>query len=136
MSRYVVVAVPVPTRRTFTYRLPDPLGAGDPVGRRVLVPFGARRMTGLVVGVADGPPPMETKDVLDVLDEGPVVEGPLFELTRWIADYYLAPWGETLRAALPVGRMRRSRRVAFATEEGEELPEDPFLREVEEAIRG
>ncbi|MBN1825319.1 MAG: primosomal protein N' [Candidatus Eisenbacteria bacterium] len=136
MSRFVIVAVPVPTRRTFTYRLPETLDAGDPVGRRVLVPFGPRRMTGLVVALADGPPPVEAKDVLDVLDEGPILEGPLFELTRWIADYYLAPWGETLRAALPVGRMRRSRRVATATGGGEDPAGEPFLRELEDAIRG
>jgi primosomal protein N' (replication factor Y) len=39
--------------------------------------------------------------VLSVLEERPSVPGDVIELCRWMADYYVAPLGIALRAALP-----------------------------------
>jgi len=41
--------------------------------------------------------------VIDVLDPAPLVDAHMLALTRWIADYYRAGWGEALEAALPAG---------------------------------
>jgi primosomal protein N' (replication factor Y) len=47
-------------------------------------------------------PPVGTpKLVLDVLDDQPALTPDLLALTRWMSGYYLATWGETIRAALP-----------------------------------
>jgi primosomal protein N' (replication factor Y) len=35
----------------------------------------------------------------------------MLRLTRWIADYYFAPWGEVLKAALPQGFLSPGKRV-------------------------
>ena len=51
----VGVAVPVPVRRTFTYRLPRPLGSGVGLGSRVRVPFGRRSVLGTVVSLEEKP---------------------------------------------------------------------------------
>lgn len=116
--RYAVVAVPVPTRREFTYLLPEDSPRRDLVGRRAVVPFGRRRLTGVIVAVTNDPPPVEAKEILEILDEEPVAGTAILELTKWISDYYLASWGETLRAALPIGRAKRSRRYAFLLGDG------------------
>ncbi|RPJ40516.1 MAG: hypothetical protein EHM19_13560, partial [Candidatus Latescibacterota bacterium] len=119
-SEFIVVAVPVPTRREFTYRAPAGRSASDCVGRRVLVPFGARRkLVGVVVRATNDPPPAEAKEALEVLDDEPVVSATMLDLTRWIADYYLTSWGETLRAALPLGDSRHGRTEVWV----EVLPE-------------
>jgi primosomal protein N' (replication factor Y) len=123
----VDVAVPLPVSGTFTYSVPDELSDRAVVGTRVLVPFGRRKVTGFVVGATDEPPVRKTKAVLDVLDLGPVVDGRMLELTRWVAEYYLASWGEMLRAALPPGINLESRRAIRITERGLERLEDDDL---------
>jgi primosomal protein N' (replication factor Y) len=111
----VSVALPLPVQTPFTYQLPP--GATLPArGVRVLVPFGNRRVIGVVTGTAEAPAELELKDVLDVLDEAPLVEPPLLDLAAWVADHYLAPPGECYRLALPPAGLRASRAVARLVE--------------------
>jgi primosomal protein N' (replication factor Y) (superfamily II helicase) len=57
-----------------------------------------------VVGHPTVPPAgIELRDVADVLDDFPLFTPGLIRLLRWAEDYYLAPAGELLRAALPPG---------------------------------
>ena len=46
---YASVAVPVPVRRLFTYRVEDGLERQIEIGARVRVPFGPRKVVGTVV---------------------------------------------------------------------------------------
>lgn len=101
MSRGVArvdVALPLPIHRTFTYRVDGPI---PPIGTRVLVPFRRDERIGWVVGPGSRGEIKGLKSVLSVLDETPTVPADLVELCRWIADYYIAPMGIALRAALP-----------------------------------
>ncbi|MBI2881612.1 MAG: primosomal protein N' [Candidatus Tectomicrobia bacterium] len=106
--QYVEVAVPVPLTRTFTYRVPDSVRErkGSLRGKRVRVPFGGRILTGCVVGPAEPPADRKVLDILSVLDDGLVATDEVLRLTRWMADYYCAGWGEALKAALPAGAGR------------------------------
>ncbi len=101
----VNVVLPIPVDRAYTYRLPDPMADAAQVGCRVLVPLRNRRLTGVIV--EEGPPEdtldFAVKDVIDVLDDVPACTPELLDLTKWIADYYVCSWGETLKAALPAG---------------------------------
>lgn len=113
----VSVVLPVPLDQSFTYVVPGELQDEVRVGSRVLVPFGKRRLTGMVVGYASEPEEeVELKDILDVLDEEPSFSDELLRLTRWIADYYVCSWGEAIRAALPAGTEIESRRLIFRTD--------------------
>ena len=112
-SRAVGVALPLPVQTSFTYRLPENF-AGPERGARVLVPFGPRRVIGVVTAPLDGSAPegLALKDVLDVLDETPLVPAPLLDLAAWMAEHYLAPPGECYRLVLPPEGVRASRAVA------------------------
>ena len=105
----MAVAVPLPVQTAFSYRVPEALPLPQR-GCRVLVPFGGRR----VIGIATGPG-AETeaglKDVLDVIDEAPLLPPPLLDLAAWVADHYLAPPGECFRLLLPPAGIRASRAV-------------------------
>jgi primosomal protein N' (replication factor Y) (superfamily II helicase) len=103
MSPYVEVAAFVPVRATYCYALPPGLGARARVGARVLVPFGARGVTGVIVGENAATPVDEVREIRSLLDESPALDAALVELCMWVADYYEAPPGEVLRAALPPG---------------------------------
>jgi primosomal protein N' (replication factor Y) len=78
-------------------------------GSRLLVAVRGRR----VIGICTGPTPMNApsrapekaasiKPILDVLDPEPVFLPDMLEVGGWLADYYVAPVGMVLRAALPV----------------------------------
>jgi len=108
-ARAVEVALPLPLQCTFTYRLPE--GAPVPArGVRVLVPFGPRRVIGLVTGIATTLPEA-MKDVVEVLDEVPLAPPPLLDLAAWMSEHYLAPPGECHRLVLPPAGVRASRAV-------------------------
>ena len=96
---YADVAVCLPFPQTFVYEV-----TGEtPLPARVRVPFKNREVQGFVVGFRKDKPEGldEIRQVLEVLDPEPLIREDIFELCRWIADYYLAPLGEVLKGALP-----------------------------------
>ncbi|HEX2079366.1 MAG TPA: primosomal protein N' [Longimicrobium sp.] len=101
---FVQVALPLPLPRTFTYAVPPELRAAARPGARVLVPFGQKEKIGWIDRVAEAPERADRiKPVTGVLDAHPSVTPSILRLSRWIADYYLAPLGLVLRTALPAG---------------------------------
>ena len=109
VPQYAQVAVPVHLTKTFTYRLPDSLRTAARVGSRVVVPLGAKPITGYIVTLLPSLRPgtslveSEIKDVRQLLDSEPPLTPEILAITRWVADYYCAPLGEVMRAALPAG---------------------------------
>jgi primosomal protein N' (replication factor Y) (superfamily II helicase) len=100
--RYCEVALPVPLRSTFTYAVPASLDGEPLIGRRVVVPFGRRAMTGVALAESDRPPDLaRIKEIAEVMDSLPAFPPKLIELGHWIGRYYLAPIGEAFRAMLP-----------------------------------
>jgi primosomal protein N' (replication factor Y) len=112
------VAVTLPLRGTFTYRDPRRGAARVPVGAQVVVPFGARTVTGFVVGHAPSAGAGELKDIEEVVAGEPAFDEAMVAFCRWVADYYYAPLGEVLRAALPQGEKAESVRAVRLTEAG------------------
>jgi len=49
-------------------------------------------------GCCEGPADVEIRPLEAVLDEEPLLSEQLLELAEWMAQYYLAPLGEVLRA--------------------------------------
>jgi len=96
---YAQVAVSAPVRGLFTYAVPGELESGT-LGE---VPFGKGVKRGVVVEMLDGPPGegMKIKTVARVVEEQPVFSRPMIRTLMWAADYYLAPVGEMIFAALP-----------------------------------
>jgi primosomal protein N' (replication factor Y) len=128
----VSVAVPLPFQAPFSYRLP----AGAPLperGVRVVVPFGSRRVIGVVCGRPEDPKGRELerklKEVLQVLDEAPLAEPTLLDLAAWVADHYLAPPGECYRLVLPPAGVRASRAMVRLLKPGG--ADDPLLAQLQ-----
>ena len=100
------IGIGAPVRHGYDY-LPPKRGAMPQPGMRVRVPFGRQWRIGVVLEVrpcsSAGPP---LKRVGRVLDEAPVVDGPVLALMLWAARYYQHPIGQVVEAALPV-RLRR-----------------------------
>ena len=114
--RYCDVALPVPLDRLFTYELPLTARHRVQAGSRVWAPFGSRRLTGVVLRAHNESPEQETREILTLVDEEPVLGGELLRLAQWIAEYYCAPIGEVLKGMLPLsGEMRRTTRYSLTT---------------------
>lgn len=105
---YCQVALPRPLRQTFVYRIPDGLRDRVRQGSRVLVPFGPRKLVGMVDTLEEETALTDVRPVIDALDPEPLLPGSLLELCRWVARYYVAPLGLVLRTALPPGLFSES----------------------------
>ena len=110
-SLFVDIALPVPLEKTFTYVVPPELQAAASPGCRALVPFGRKYAVGIIVKVSRKTSVPNLKPISDILDSQPTFSEELLKLTKWIAEYYFAPWGEVLKAASPRGFAAESRRV-------------------------
>lgn len=98
------VAVPLPLRATFDYLLPPGCESGQvPVGVRVVVQFGSRRLVGLVceAGVESRIMTSRLRPALACLDREPLIDESTLALIRFAADYYHHPIGEVVMNALP-----------------------------------
>jgi primosomal protein N' (replication factor Y) len=134
---YCDVSLPVPLDRAFTYQLPETLNHRIQPGCRVMVPFGSRKLTGMVLSVQGERPEGQTKEVLKLMDEQPVLDAELLALGKWIAAYYCAPLGEVLRSMTPLGGEIRKSKLYSLTDSGrdtarqlllEDTGDDPVLQ--------
>ena len=128
MPHLVDVALPVAVDKTFTYLVPPDLEHAAVSGARVIVPFGRKYATGLIVALPASSTVKGLRPVTDIVDERPVVSGELLSLCKWIAEYYIAPLGEVLKAALPHG-FASSKRIVRLSPEKSEISQAPGMGE-------
>ena len=102
--KYVDVIVPLPLEGTFTYSVPHNLADRVRFGVRVAVTFGASKVhTAIVVRVHQDKPAFNVKDIVDVIDDQPMLLEQQYQLWQWLSGYYMAPLGDVYNAALPAG---------------------------------
>jgi len=98
-----------PLDQVFTYRVPAWLAEAIRPGARVKVPLGRGNTpaVGYCVRVDEGLPegvePSKVKEVAEVVDNPPLIDAAMLELTRWMAGYYACAWGQALDAVVPAG---------------------------------
>lgn len=104
MSLFVEVALPVPMRQTFSYKIPETLTTPPKKGARVKVPFGRQQLIGLVTGTTDTChlAASQIKPLIELIDEEPLLPDSLYKLTAWAARYYFCSLGQMMSQALPV----------------------------------
>ncbi|MGM9733991.1 MAG: primosomal protein N' [Prevotella sp.] len=104
--RYVDLMLPVPLEGFFTYSVPERLRERMQFGVRVIVTFGPKKTyVGIVVRTHDDTPKGEykIKEIIDIVDDKPMMLDRQMKLWQWIAEYYLAPIGDVYKAAMPSG---------------------------------
>jgi primosomal protein N' (replication factor Y) len=117
---YIEVAIALPVYNTYTYSVPETLHELVAMGKRVLVPFGRRRVTGYILASATDVDQEGIKTVLDILDENPLFPSSMIPFFRWTANYYLHPIGEVIKCALPGGLTLYDFFTIAITEKGED----------------
>lgn len=126
---YCDVSLPVPLDQAFTYRLPLTMQHRVRPGCRILVPFGPRKLTGMVLALRSDAPEGSgvVKEALRLIDEEPVLDTELLSLGRWIAQYYCAPLGEVLRSMTPLSGEVRKTKLYSLTDAGRDTARQLLL---------
>lgn len=124
---YADVSLPVPLDQPFTYMLPETLRHRAKPGCRLLVPFGSRKLTGVILRVHNEQPTVATREALRLLDEQPVLEEHLIALGQWIAAYYCAPLGDVLRIMIPLSGEVRTSKMYSLTDAGRDAARQLLL---------
>jgi len=125
--QYCDVSLPVPVDQLFTYSLPETLRHRVQPGSRLVVPFGPRKLTGVILRCHDDRPEIATRDALRLIDNAPVLDAELLALGRWIAAYYCAPLGDVLRGMLPLASDMRQGKVWSLTDAGRDAARQLLL---------
>ena len=100
MQQSARVLIDGPSELVFDYMIPD--GMNVVTGCRVRIPLRNRDSTGTVLDI--GPPPQTNynlRPISKLIDPEPLITPTLMKLGKWIADYYVAPLEQVMRALLP-----------------------------------
>ena len=95
----------MPLDGCFTYAIPEQWRHSVKVGQRVLVNFGRNKQyVGIIAKLHDTKPQgYDVKDILQLMDDEPILLPSQLALWQWISTYYMSPIGEVYKAALPAG---------------------------------
>lgn len=117
-SLFADVVLPVPIPQLFTYLVPPYMEGQMEEGKRVVVPFGRKKLySGIVYALHhQTPQAYEAKEVVAVLDIDPLVNPLQLRFWTWMAEYYQCAPGDVYRAALPAGlKLESETHVVFNT---------------------
>ena len=109
------VILPLPLNKLFTYGIPEEFEQAVKPGSRVIVQFGRKKFYSAIVREIhqNKPAEYETKDILSVVDDSPVIPDHLLEFWDWIATYYMCTPGDVYKAAIPAGLRLESETKIF-----------------------
>ncbi len=95
------VSLEIALRKEFDYSIPAELAGQVDVGSRVQVPFGPRKILGVVTAVAEESGRANLKPILKVIGAQTLVTPKVLKLARWIGEYYCCAPETALKSVLP-----------------------------------
>jgi len=120
---YVQVAVALPVSGTFTYTVTGDLIKRAGVGKRVLIPFSGRKVTGYILRIIPPKDRKGLKDIINISDPYPLFPPNMVEFFEWLSSYYLYPIGLIIKTTLPTG-------LNVNVPDGTEMPSKGWLDRV------
>ncbi|KIC92728.1 replication restart helicase PriA [Flavihumibacter solisilvae] len=132
-ENFVEVLIPLALPKNFTWKVPARLLPGIKEGIRVEVMLGkSKKYAGVVKRLHNNKPAaFEPKEVLNVLDDDPIVHPLQLQFWQWMANYYMCSEGEVMQAALPTHfKLSSETTVLLNDDAGDDfssLDDDEFL---------
>ncbi|MEO5892253.1 MAG: primosomal protein N' [Ferruginibacter sp.] len=118
LPSYACVILPLALPKTYTYSIPGGFLDKLKQGCRVEVVLGKnKRYAGIVQSVSTIAPPYQTKDILNILDDEPLLYPEQLKLWKWMSEYYMCSEGEVMAAALPAHFKLSSETILLFNEE-------------------
>ncbi len=119
---FVDVILPLALARLYTYSIPSEMEMQVVPGARVVVQFGKKKLYSAIVFRVHSVAPevYQTKDILQIIDDEPLVSEVQFKFWEWMAGYYMCSLGEVMKAALPSGLKMESETLVRIDEEADQ----------------
>jgi primosomal protein N' (replication factor Y) len=117
-STWVEVILPLAIPKTYTYSVPEKLIKKVEPGCRAEVVFGKnKKYAGIIKSISKEKPAYDTKQILNVIDDEPVIYHEQLQFWKWISEYYMCSEGEVMAAALPTHLKLSSEAILIYNEE-------------------
>jgi len=100
---YAEVAINVPVNKTFHYHIPEELAPLTQIGSLVRVEFGVAMQPAIVLALHDTTDIPETKPILEVVSDTPVLPPAYVRLGYWLSETYMESIGYCIWTMLPPG---------------------------------
>jgi primosomal protein N' (replication factor Y) len=115
---YCEVIIPLALPTTYTWAVPSHLLNAAKVGIRVEVQLKNKKYTGIIKSIhLQKPTAFEPKELLNILDDEPMVYEKQLQLWQWIANYYMCSEGEVMQTAVPSNLKLSSESILIWNEE-------------------
>jgi primosomal protein N' (replication factor Y) len=130
---FVEVIIPLALPKNYTWSVPEVFRESLKQGQRVEVVLGRnKKYAGIAKKIhREKPRDFEPKDILNILDEKPVVSEEHLRFWEWMADYYMCTEGEVMAAALPAHlKLTSETQIVYNEEAGDDfsmLDTDEFV---------
>ncbi len=112
------IILPLALPKTYTYTVPQHLQSKIKKGCRAEVVFGKnKKYAGMIRSFSKQKPAYETKDILNIIDDEPIIYPQQLLLWQWISEYYMCSEGEVMAAALPTHLKLSSETILIFNEE-------------------
>lgn len=108
-SKYANIVFNLPVDETFTYSIPIDLQDENKIGVRVLVPFGKRNVTGIVINFCETTDLKTTRPIIKILDAEPVINKEMIDFCTWISEYYYCTVGQVIFSSIPKSTLIESK---------------------------
>lgn len=112
----IILPLALPT--VYTYSIPTQLLHIAKPGCRAEVVFGKnKKYAGIIKTIINQKPAYKTKDILNILDDNPLLYQQQLQLWKWMSDYYMCSEGEVMAAALPANFKLSSETILIFNED-------------------
>ena len=125
------IILPLALPVTYTYAVPEELLEKAKPGCRAEVELKNKKYAGVIKSLINKKPAYDTKAILNLLDDDPILFPQQLQLWQWMAQYYMCTEGEVMAAALPAHFKLSSETVLIFNEEAGDdfshLEDEEFL---------
>lgn len=117
---YAQIIIPLALPTTYTWSIPAKWQSVIAVGQRVEVQLRNKKYAGIVKNITHEKPKLyEPKEILNILDEQPLLHQQQLDLWHWISEYYMCTEGDVMQAAIPTNLKLNSESVLVWNDETE-----------------
>ncbi|OPJ56904.1 primosomal protein N' [Alkalithermobacter paradoxus] len=114
------------TDNFFTYKIPNHLLDEVEIGHRILVPFGRsnKPIEAFVFDITNEKGEYDTKEIMDVLDQEPILRKSDINLIKWMKEEYICTFIEAIECICPKGfRVDTYKVIKLINDDAKELNE-------------
>lgn len=117
---YAQVIIPLALPTTYTWSIPQQWQAKAQVGQRVEVQLRNKKYAGIIKNLSpQKPEAFEPKEILNILDDEPLLHPKQLQLWQWIANYYMCSEGDVMQAAVPANLKLNSETILIWNDEAD-----------------